>query len=55
MEKEPGGGNRAARLSHGLRIPRQHFHGLPDFVLRNCDDVVYIAANVLEVNGPNAL
>ncbi len=55
VEDESGGGDGAAGFGHGGGIGAQIFHGLADFVFGHGDDVVDVRADVLEVDGADAL
>src|SRR5579859_1099770 len=54
-KEESGDGDRAAGFGNRLWILGQQFHGLSNFVFGNGNDVVDIGADMLEVDGADAL
>src|SRR5947207_2562423 len=55
MEKPCGGCNGTARFGDGLGITGKKLCSLHDFVLGNRDDIVHVAADVLERHCPDVL
>ena len=55
VKDESGGRDCAARLGDRFRIRGEIFHCLVDFVFVDCDDVVDVSADVLEIDGADAL
>src|SRR5579863_1087753 len=55
MENKTGDGDRAARFGDRVAIGAQILHGLANFIFGDRDDVIHVGANVLEVDGADAL
>src|SRR5215469_15596154 len=55
VEEESGNRDSAARFGDRGGVMGQKLHGLANFVFRHRDDVVNVVANVIEVDGANAL